>query len=42
MKRIALFLLVVITVCSFAVSASAKAFDGGMVYDGNGNGGGKK
>jgi|GEM_PF-3786165 len=31
-KRIATFLLVIVTVLSVAASASAKAFDGGMVF----------
>lgn len=33
-KRIAAFLLVLVAVLSVAASASAKAFDGGVVYDG--------
>ncbi|MFZ5828039.1 MAG: hypothetical protein ACOY94_27350 [Bacillota bacterium] len=32
-KRIAAFLLVMITVLSVAASASAKAFDGGSVFE---------
>lgn len=34
MKRIAMFLLVIVAVSSFAASVSARGFDGGLVYDG--------
>lgn len=32
MKRIAMFLLVIVALCSIAASASARGFDGGYVY----------